>query len=376
MFELFSRPAVFITILTSIIIANSTVSGMNPEEKPVLSRTAASNFTRIALRCIQKEYPNKPDHVMSDSSEVKTPRSLHPAFYGCYDWHSSVHGHWMLVRILHLFPDIPEANQIRTVLNENLSAPNVKMELTYLEQPNRKSFERTYGWAWLLKLAQELYEWNDPDARRWSKNLEPLTHAIAAKYIDFLPRQNYPIRTGVHPNTAFGLSFALDYSRSVHDTLLESLSIKRSIAYFKFDRACPLTWEPGGEDFFSPCLIEADLMRRVLGREEFGKWMKEFGQEFYSTTELSILTPAVVTDRTDPKLVHLDGLNLSRAWCMLGIASSLPRSDNLRNKLIASATKHAKAGLSSVTSGTYEGEHWLATFAVLMLDSFSQLELR
>jgi len=337
---------------------------------PQLSPAAASNFARIALRCVQKEYPNKPDHVMSDSSDVQSPRTFHPAFYGCFDWHSSVHGHWMLVRIIRAHPGLPEEGRIRTVLNDNLTAANIAQEVMYMEQPNRKSFERTYGWAWLLKLAQELYEWNDPDARRWSEHLAPLSRAIVKRFVDFLPRQNYPIRTGVHPNTAFGLSFALDYARAVADSTLEALVIERSLTYYLDDKGCPFDWEPGGEDFFSPCLMEADLMRRVLERKEFETWLKGFGGDVQTMLASSAFTPALVTDRTDPKLVHLDGLNLSRAWCMNGIASQLPRSNLLRSRLISSARHHAEAGLAHIASGNYEGEHWLASFAVLMLNSF------
>lgn len=332
---------------------------------PAVAR--ASRFAQIALRCVQREYPNKLDHVMNDSAEVRSPRSLHPSFYGCYDWHSSVHGHWMLVRLLRTVPGLPEAGRIRAVMDENLDASNVRMEVMYLDQAGRASFERTYGWAWLLKLAQELHEWDDPDARRWSAALEPLTRAIVKRYMAFLPKQNYPIRTGVHPNTAFGLIFALDYARSAKDTALASLVVARSREYFGKDPAYPLSWEPGGEDFFSPALMEADLMRRVLPRGEFRSWFKTFAHELAGPVKPALLLPAVVTDRSDPKLVHLDGLNLSRAWTMRGIASALATDDPLKATLLASARVHETAGLSYVASGNYEGEHWLASFAVLML---------
>lgn len=278
-----------------------------------VSTESASRFARIALRCVQREYPNKLDHVMNDSAEVRSPRTLHPSFYGCYDWHSSVHGHWMLVRLLRSVPGLPEAARIRSVLDENLDPASIEVETAYLDQRGRSSFERTYGWAWLLKLSQELHEWNDPDARRWSIALEPLTRAIVKRYVTFLPKQNYPIRTGVHPNTAFGLVFALDYARSAGDTALESLACSRSRDYFDADRAYPLQWEPGGEDFFSPALMEADLMRRVLPRERFRQWFKAFAPALYEPQQPPLLSPAIVTDRSDPKLVHLDGLNLSRA---------------------------------------------------------------
>ena len=237
--------------------------------------------------------------------------------------------------------------------------------MKYLDEPNRKTFERTYGWAWLLKLSEELRRWNDLDAHRWASNLEPLAQAIVKLYQDFLPRQTYPIRTGVHPNTAFGLALALDYARAGGFKDLEGMLIQRARFYFEKDQNYPAAWEPGGEDFFSPALIEADLMRRVMPPEEFREWFKRFLPELSSNT--SLLKPAMVTDRSDPKLVHLDGLNLSRAWCMLGVTRALPRNDHLVKALSESAQAHLQATLPEIASGHYEGEHWLATFAVYAL---------
>ncbi|HEU4390264.1 MAG TPA: DUF2891 domain-containing protein [Blastocatellia bacterium] len=334
-----------------------------------LTRAQASHFASLALKCITQEYPNKPDHTVNDGSDVKGPRSLHPAFYGCFDWHSSVHGHWMLVRLLRLFPELAESRRIRDALDANLSAENIAVEVAYLSQPNRQSFERTYGWAWLLKLSEELGGWSDQDGARWSRNLKPLAEAFADRYVTFLPKQNYPIRTGVHPNTAFGLSFALDYAIAVGNRKLESLIEERSRAYFGRDTNYPGEWEPGGEDFFSPALIEADLMRRVLNQTEFRTWFHRFLPEITHNSAHPLLHPAIVTDRSDPKLVHLDGLNLSRAWCMRSIASALPKSDPGRTTLTRAATAHAKAALAHVASGDYVGEHWLASFAVYMLST-------
>lgn len=359
-----------ILILTVLFISKPLLSQSNNASKTgvlILTKQTASHFAKLALNCIQKQYPNKLDHVMNDETEVQSPRSLHPAFYGCYDWHSAVHGHWMLVRLLKLFPDMAESREIRAAINENLSEENIKIEVAYLHQPSRKSFERMYGWAWLLKLAEELYGWDDPDGKRWSKNLEPLADAIVARYIDFLPRQTYPIRTGVHPNTAFGLAFGLDYSRTVGKKELENLIIERSLNYYAKDIDCPTGWEPGGEDFFSPCLMEADLMRRVLGTEKFIKWFHRFLPNLVDGKPKSLLQPAVVGDRSDPKIVHLDGLNLSRAWCMIGIASALPKDDPAQKILLESARIHGEDALANVASGDYVGEHWLASFAVYML---------
>jgi hypothetical protein len=321
----------------------------------------------LALKCVGKEYPNKLDHVNNDAGDVRSPRAMHGAFYGCFDWHSSVHGHWMLVHLVRLFPDLAEAREIRTALDANLTEKNIAKEVAYLGQSNRASFERTYGWAWLLKLAEELHAWNDDDAGRWSRNLQPLADAFVLKYLTFLPKQNYPIRTGVHPNTAFGLAFALDYARGVGNTKLESLITERSRSYFGGDVNYPGSWEPGGEDFFSPALMEADLMRRVMSKPEFARWFHRFLPAVARGEPRALIQPAIVTDRTDPKLVHLDGLNLSRAWCMRNIAVALPRNDRARGVLARAALAHAKASLPHVASGNYEGEHWLASFAVYLL---------
>jgi hypothetical protein len=327
----------------------------------------ASAFSKLALKGLRKEYPNKPADVLNDADDVKSPRAMHPAFYGCFDWHSSVHGHWMLVRLLRLFPDLPERNEIRAALAENLTAKNLKAEADYFARPNTKSFERTYGWAWLLKLAEELHGWDDPDGKTWAKNLKPLADVIAARYVEFLPKQTYPIRSGVHPNTAFGLTFALDYARAIGDAKLRELLEKRSRDYYAKDADAPATWEPDGADFLSPSLCEADLMRRVLPPAEFRDWLKRYQPKLAEGGPKNLLEPATVTDRTDPQLVHLDGLNLSRAWCMRGIAAALPKDDPVRKVLAASAARHAEAGLAHIASGDYVGEHWLASFAVYML---------
>jgi Protein of unknown function (DUF2891) len=359
-------PLVLAVSVGTVAPSQRAVANQRP---PSLTHTEASHFARLALKCVSKEFPNKLDHTMNDAAEVRAPRAMHPAFYGCYDWHSTVHGHWMLVRLLRLFPNLPEGSEIRSALNANLSADNIVTEVAYLKQPNRQSFERTYGWAWLLKLAEELHGWNDDDGRRWSQNLQPLADAFAARYLAFLPKQNYPIRTGVHPNTAFGLAFALDYARAVGDRKLEELLVERSRSYFGRDANYPAAWEPGGEDFFSPALMEADLMRRVLKPAEFRTWFHRFLPGTARNHPGALLTPAVVLDRTDPKLVHLDGLNLSRAWCMRNIANALPRNDQARRVLARSAAHHAEDGLKHVASGDYAGEHWLASFAVYMLST-------
>lgn len=323
----------------------------------------ASHFARLALGCIQRELPHKIDHLIQAPGEVLGARALHPAFYGCLDWHSAVHGHWMLVRLLRTQPALPEAAAIRAALDANLSEANLAAEAAYFARATA-SFERPYGWGWLLQLATELHGWDDGDARRWSAHLQPLTDAIVARYLAFFPRQTYPVRTGVHANTAFGLALALDHARAVGHAALRELITERAITYYAPDRDAPAAWEPGGEDFLSPTLVEADLMRRVLAPAEFARWLHELLPRGLPP---SLQNPAIVSDRSDGKLAHLDGLNLSRAWCLRAVAAALPGGDPLREAMTAAADAHAAAGLANVATGDYMGEHWLASFAVYLL---------
>ncbi len=332
-----------------------------------LTREQASAFARLALKGLQKEYPNKPGEVLDSEKDIQSPRAMHPAFYGCFDWHSSVHGHWMLVRLLRVFPDLPEKKRILAVLAEHLTAKNLRAEADYFARPSSRSFERPYGWAWLLKLAEELYLWDTPEARVWVKDMKPLTDLIVARYLAFFPKQTYPIRSGVHSSTAFGLAFALDYARTMKHEKLRDLIEEQSRAYFAKDVEIPARWEPDGADFFSPSLMEADLMRRVLPVADYRRWLTRFLPGLAKGEPKTLLEPAKVSDRTDPQIVHLDGLNLSRAWCMRGIAGALPKDDPRRKILTESATRHTEATLRHVASGDYAGEHWLASFAVYLL---------
>jgi hypothetical protein len=321
----------------------------------------ANRLAELPLNCIGTEYPNKLNQTLGDPGEMGTPSELHPAFYGCFDWHSSVHGHWMLIRLLKEFPDLEKEDLIRTRLAENISDVNILREVEYFQRESEKSFERTYGWAWLLKLAQELAEWDDPLAVELSGALQPLTEIIVERYMDFLPRLVYPVRVGEHPNSAFGLAFAWDYAVTAGDTIFRDMIRKYSVQFFADDYGCPYSWEPGGYDFLSPCLEEADLMRRILAPDEFIVWLEKFMPDLFDPD--FYLEPARVADRTDGKLVHLDGLNFSRAWCLYGLAS---RDKNLAH-LAAIADAHLEFSLGSVVDGSYAGEHWLASFAVYAL---------
>jgi len=356
-----------ISILFLILII--VTINLNAGQPETLTLERAEKFAAMAMRCIEKEYPNKLSHVMNDAKEVLGPKVLHPTFYGCFDWHSSVHGHWMLIRLLKKFPGLAKAAEIRSALNRNITPANIEQEVAYLHQKSRKSFERTYGWAWLLKLAQELYNWDDKDGKQWKKHLVPLEKEIVKRYLDFLPKQVYPIRTGVHPNTAFGIAFALDYARTAKNKELESLLIRRSLDYFGKDTNGPAQWEPGGEDFFSPCFMEASLMQRVLSPKEFASWFHSFLPTIKKGLPRGILTPALVSDRSDGKLVHLDGVNISRAWCMKRIARGLPQGDPARGILEKAAQIHTVDALGNIHSGDYAGEHWLASFAVYLLSN-------
>lgn len=327
----------------------------------------ASRFARLALDGLAREYPNGSGNVLNGPNDLASPREMHPAFFGCFDWHSSVHSHWLLVHLLRVMPALPETAEIRQALGRSLTAENLLVEKAYFEAPNRLSFERMYGWAWLLKLSEELALLGDAEAVQWRRNLQPLTELIVARYLDFLPGQTYPIRSGAHPNTAFGLTLALDYAGSTGDGGLRKLLVARSRDYFAADVDYPAAWEPGGNEFLSPCLVEADLMRRVLPAGEFRWWLASFLPGLPAAEPRNLFSPALVSSHSDPQIVHLDGLNLSRAWCMYGVASVLPPDDPAASVLRVAAGLHAAAALPHVTSGDYMGEHWLASFAVYML---------
>jgi hypothetical protein len=332
-----------------------------------LSEAAAARFAGLALSCIHREYPNKLAHVLNTPADARTPHELTPIFCGCYDWHSAVHGHWLLVRLCRTYPQAAFVTEARAALAQSFTAENVAAEVRYLRGEGRGTFERPYGLAWLLQLAAELREWDDPQARAWAATLEPLEQLAAERLHAWLPKLSHPVRTGEHSQTAFALGLLFDWARTRKDSAMAALVTQRARDYYLKDRAARLAFEPGGEDFFSPILAEADVMRRVLAPAEFAAWLSAFLPEVSTNGATDWLEPAVVTDRTDGKLVHLDGLNLSRAWMLEGIAAGLPPGDPRSAGLLAVARRHREAGLAAVTGESYEGGHWLGSFAVYLV---------
>ena len=325
--------------------------------KPILNTKSVNYLYHFAFDCIDQEYPNKLGQVLGDATYLKEPSELHPAFYGCFDWHSSVHGHWTLLNILKENPNFEHEQEIWEKLKTTITKENIEKEVTYFDDVHNKSFERTYGWAWLLKVSETLKDWNTKESLELSDNLEPLVKLIEKKYIEFLPKLNYAIRVGEHPNTAFGMSFALDYAKK-YSPELELIIIEKAKEYYLNDKGCPITWEPGGFDFLSPCLQEAALMLKVLPKPEFEIWLDNFLPNFRNNPA-EFLQVAEVTDRSDGKLAHLDGLNFSRAWCLYEIGNELGNE-----KMIQLANKHFNYSYEKMDSGEYAGAHWLASFAL------------
>ena len=319
---------------------------------PSFDINAAQRFADLALACVHKEYPNKISHNLNSDADVAPPRKLTPAFYGCYDWHSSVHGHWLLARLVRTFPDASFAPAAREALHQSLTAENIAQEATYLRAEGRTSFERPYGLAWLLQLVAELREWDDPEAQQMAANLRPLEDAALLRLNDWLPKLSHPVRIGEHDQTAFALGLMLDYARAKGDMKFADLLVSKGRQFYLGDKDCPLAYEPSGEDFLSPCLGEADLMRRVLPSAEFGRWLQTFMPQIAPAKKGAWLDPVVSPDPSDPKLAHLDGLNLSRAWMLEGVAAGLPKNDKRLPSIMATAEAHRRSGLAAVT-----GEH-------------------
>ena len=316
----------------------------------------------MPLLCIDQEYPNKPGIILDDSTGLQSPQTLHPAFYGCFDWHSAVHGHWSVVALLKKFPEMKNASELRTLLKNHLSKENISKELKYFMVASNNSFERTYGWAWLLKLDLELLTWDDPLGKELHKNLKPLADYISKKYINFLPKLNHPIRVGTHSNTAFGLRFAYEYALETDNYELKRVIRARAKVFYMDDESCPIGWEPDGTDFLSPCLEEANLMKYILPKKEFKKWLRKFLPEIFEKEYK--LAVGEVSDRTDGHLVHLDGLNFSRAWCLYNLAE-----DQDLKHLKRIADEHVNYSYPNLVGDDYMGGHWLASFALLAIAS-------
>ena len=336
-------------------------------EEPAMDGSTVENFANLALRCIHQEYPNKIGHVMNSDDDIGPPRELTPAFFGCFDWHSSVHGHWLLTRLSKLYPDAEFTKSAKAGLAQSLSQERLAGDAAYLAGDGRASYERPYGLAWLLCLADELHTWDDEQAQRWSKNLAPLEAEAADRIRAWLPKLYYAIRTGEHSQTAFAFGLILDWAETVGDEEMLTLVKGTSLRFYLEDEACPLSYEPSGQDFLSPCIAEADLMRRILPPRQFAHWLEKFLPGIPTDGGAEWLPIGVVTDRTDGKLAHLDGLNLSRAWMLEGILTGLPDDDPRRAALRAAADSHSKSGLASVTGEHYEGGHWLGSFATYLV---------
>ena len=352
----------FLPVFCFITAASAQQHYLTKDGTFVLTQAGASHFAQLPLRCMQQEFPYKTGVTFSDTTLIVKPQMYHPAFYGCFDWHSSVHGHWMLVRLLKLFPQMPEASIIRKKLSENLSAENLATEIKIFQQKDNKGLERTYGWGWLLQLQSELLTWNDSLGKQLASNVAPLANYFSDAYRQYLNKLVYPIRIGEHANLAFGLRLAWDYAVVAKDDSLKQSISKAALRYYQKDKACPISYEPGGNDFLSPCLEEADLMWRIMPAASYKAWLHSFLPSLFGTN--IPLQPGEVIDRSDAKLVHLDGLNLSRAWCLYGIAQ---HAGSNKAALLSLANTHIKAALPHVASGDYMGDHWLASFAVYAL---------
>ncbi|MEO5721075.1 MAG: DUF2891 domain-containing protein [Chthoniobacterales bacterium] len=345
---------------------NVTVMGATGSA-PAFDAKSAERFAELALACVAKEYPNKISHVLNSAADVKPPGELTPAFYGCYDWHSSVHGHWLLARLARKFPDAPFAEAARAALRKSLTKENLETEAAYLRGTGRASFERPYGLAWLLQLLAELREWDDAETREMLANLQPLEEVALERLTTWLPKLSHPVRIGEHAQSAFALGLMLDYARAAGNESFAKLLTEKARQFYLADKNAPLAYEPSGEDFLSPVLGEADVMRRVLPPAEFAKWLKDFLPQLPVKADAGWLPVAVSPDPSDPKLAHLDGLNLSRAWMLEGIRSGLPPDDARRPALATAAKAHRDAGLAAVTGEHYEGGHWLGSFAVYLV---------
>ena len=367
------RSASFVSLLFFLFSCTPIKENENTSTKQIkefknyptvlLTLKQANMLVQLPLKCVQQEYPNKLGQVLANETHLGTPKELHPAFYGCFDWHSSVHGHWSIVSLLKQFPELGDYKLLMEILKTNLSKNNIEVEVNYLKREQAYSFERTYGWAWLLKLAEELHTWNDSNARVLEQNLKPLTDLVVLRMMEFIPKLNYPLRVGTHTNTAFGMSFASDYAKALNNDSLQNLLQNEAMRLFYKDENGPLKWEPSGTDFLSPCLQEVDLMRKVMSKDSFLVWIDGFLPQLKAPSfdwEVGL-----VSDREDGHLVHLDGLNFSRAWCLKSLSNDFPI---IYGHLDNQANKHINYSIENLVNDSYEGGHWLASFALYSLE--------
>ena len=355
----------FVAGMAALVMAMTAQA--QEREREMLTAGEVERFARLALDCVHREYPNKIAHVLNSDADALPPRELTPIFYGCFDWHSAVHGHWLLVRLLRLYPDAAFAAEAREALAASFTDDAAAVEAAYMAGEGRASFERPYGLAWLFQLTAELRAWDDPQGQAWARTLQPLEDVAASRFLDWLPNLVYPVRSGTHNQTAFGFALTLDWARQTGHEPLEALLVDKTLGFHRDDVNCPLAYEPSGEDFLSPCLMQADLMRRVMSQEAFSGWLSAFMPQIPEDGSSDWLQPGVVLDPTDGKLVHLDGFNLSRAWNLEAIAARLPEGDPRIASLLAAAAEHREAGVASVSDEHYEGSHWLASFAVYLV---------
>lgn len=368
-------PSVKNILLYGLLIFTPALSGCATAEEPdqlaypgSIAPELADRFAALALACVQQEFPNKISRTTDNAEAIGRPQKIFPTFYGCFDWHSAVHGHWLLVRLLRVGPqDADWREEAIQKLSENFSETNLAGEVANFARPARGSWERPYGLAWYLQLTAELREWDDPQAKQWLEILEPLETDIAISLKEWLPKLAYPIRLGTHNQSAFAFGLMLDWAQVANDQEMQALITERSLAFHADDVNCPLAYEPSGEDFLSPCLMEADLMRRILSPEKFSNWLSEFMPSIPSDGSGEWLAPGIVLDASDGKLVHLDGVNSSRAWNLYNIARALPKDDPRKAALVAAAKIHADSGVAAVSDEHYSGSHWLASFATYLM---------
>lgn len=355
------RSFVFKTLLVSSFI--SAASYAATPQSHSLTLDEANKLVTLPLHCVETPYPYKTGVVLENATDLKEPSVVHPIFYGCFDWHSAAHGYWSLVTLAKQFPNLAQADEVKAVLQRNITPEKVAREVAFFSRDINASFERPYGWAWLLKLQLELTEWQDPLAQQLATNLKPLSDLIVQRYVDFLPRLVYPVRVGEHSNTAFGLSFAYDYAVHHGNNTLKDLIAKRAQDFYLQDKQCPINWEPSGYDFISPCLEEIGLMQRVLPSTQFLSWLNAFMPQLADPK--FTLAVGQVSDRTDGKLVHLDGLNFSRAWNLYALAKQYPQYAHLNNV----ANQHVAHSYPNLIGDSYEGSHWLGSFAIHALNT-------